>query len=61
MDGSQPGFFSYLLRIWKVENGDETRFRISIENTATGERKGFTNLEALIAFLHMEMRKAEKA
>ena len=41
---------SYLLRMWR---NDSTPFswRVSIEDTHTGERLGFASLEELFAFL----------
>ncbi len=42
---------SYLLRLWQVSEGGSPAIRISLENTQTRERRGFTDLEALLAFL----------
>ncbi len=42
---------SYVLRLWQVSEGGRPVFRISLENTQTRERRGFTDLEALLAFL----------
>lgn len=39
---------SYLLRLWKAE---QTNWRASLEDSRTGERIGFANLEQLFAFL----------
>ncbi len=42
---------SYVLRLWQVSEGGRPALRISLENTQTRERRGFTDLEALLAFL----------
>ena len=42
---------SYLLRLWPVQQQDQTVWRASLENPHTGERLGFATLERLFAFL----------
>ncbi len=42
---------SYLLRLWSVQNHEGRRWRCSLENVQTGERRAFASLEALYAFL----------
>ena len=44
-------YFSYLLRIWRVGNRDQSTWRASLEDTHTGERVGFASLQALCQFL----------
>jgi hypothetical protein len=39
---------SFLLRLWRV---DSMSWLASLEDTTTGERKGFANLELLAQFL----------
>jgi hypothetical protein len=39
---------SYLLRLWKTERAN---WHASLEDSHTGERIGFANLEQLFAFL----------
>ncbi len=53
---------SYLLRFWQVSEGGRPAIRISLENTQTRERHGFTDLEALLAFLreHVETSEARE-
>jgi len=47
----------YLLRCWE-ERGQTTaarEWRFSVEDPRTGERRGFTSLEALAAYLQKEL------
>ena len=46
---------SYLLRLWRAPGGDTQPWRASLENPLTGERRGFADLEALVAYLHDEI------
>ncbi len=50
---------SYLLRFWQVSEGGRPALRISLENTQTRERHGFTDLEALLAFLRARIETIE--
>ena len=50
---------SYLLRLWQVAEGGRPAVRISLENTQTRERRGFRNLEALLAFLKARLETSE--
>ncbi len=47
----QPGYRSYLLRLWCTEQAAPGWWRASVEDPHTGERIGFGNLEELFAFL----------
>jgi hypothetical protein len=47
----EPTYFSYLLRIWRVADGEQPVWRASLENPVSGERRGFATLEELFAFL----------
>ena len=46
---------SYLLRLWRAPGGAEQPWRASLENPLTGERRGFADLEALVAYLRDEI------
>ncbi len=46
---------SYLLRLWRAPGGINQPWRASLEDTLTGERTGFADLEALCAFLHSQI------
>ncbi|MFN8457939.1 MAG: hypothetical protein U0401_25360 [Anaerolineae bacterium] len=53
-----PRYLGYLLRCWQ-ERGQHVNswavWRFSLEDPHTGRRRGFANLEALIAFLQAEL------
>jgi hypothetical protein len=40
-----------LLRLWQIESKEQWVWRASLEDSHTGERRGFANLDALLAFL----------
>jgi hypothetical protein len=52
--GKSPHYWSYLLRLWKSGQNDESACRASLESPMTGERRGFANLQDLFAFLQAQ-------
>jgi hypothetical protein len=42
---------SYLLRLWHEDEDGHSSWRASLENSRTGGRVGFANLEQLFAYL----------
>lgn len=49
-----PQYGAYLLRYWQVRSdrpGQPGTWRFSLEEAGTDERRGFPDLEALVAFL----------
>lgn len=53
--------FSFLLRVWLAGDGSQPQWRASLENIRTGERRGFTSLEALSEFLQqIEFEKTDQ-
>ena len=46
----KPEYYSFLLRLWQVENGDQ-RKRASLENVESGEKLGFASLKELLVYL----------
>ena len=48
---SEPVYLSYLLRLWRVKTASGTQWRASLENPVSGERQGFSDLEALFTYL----------
>jgi hypothetical protein len=51
MDTERPAYQSYLLRLWRVPGGAGQPWRASLHDPLTGERQGFADLEALLAYL----------
>jgi hypothetical protein len=46
----QSDYQSYLLRLWRVNEGEEG-WQASLESPHSGERRGFADLEAMFDFL----------
>jgi hypothetical protein len=44
-------YHALLLRIWRVEGEGQRRWRASIEDAHSGQRRGFSDPAALLAFL----------
>lgn len=42
---------SYLLRLWRMQGDQELVLKAYLENSQTGERQGFSKLQALFDFL----------
>ncbi len=53
-DSERRDYFSFLLRVWRVEVKERTLWRASLESPNTGERLGFADLEALSRYLRAE-------
>ncbi len=53
----QSDYQSYLLRLWRVKEGQEG-WRASLESAQTGERKGFATLDALFDYVRSRTRVA---
>ena len=47
----QRPYLAYLLRLWQIQDKEETGWRASLENAHTGEKLAFADLDQLIAFL----------
>ena len=53
-----PRYRSYLLTFWEERSRDPDApavWRFSLEEARTGQRRGFASLEALVAFLRVEL------
>ncbi len=50
----RTGYFSYLLRIWQIRDGETCTWRASLERPGTQERRGFATLEDLFDFLRRQ-------
>ena len=51
MTDDQRTYHAYLLRLWRVNSGRATVWHASLEDSRTGERRGFADLRGLLAFL----------
>lgn len=51
MPDEESDYASYLLRLWRAEEGGRRVWRASLERVQGGEQRSFAGLEALIAFL----------
>jgi hypothetical protein len=60
MANKHADYASYLLRLWKVEEDGQVVWRASLEDTRQAERRNFTNLAALIAFLQAHFGPADR-
>jgi hypothetical protein len=49
-----PRYLSYLLRLWQAQSEGHAGWRASLESSQTGERTGFSSLDALFAFIEHE-------
>jgi hypothetical protein len=53
-DGVPSHYTSYLLRVWRIGRPERTTCRALLENIATGERVGFSDLDGLLVFLEKQ-------
>ena len=49
-----PRYHAYLLRIWQEAASETAVWRFSLEDPSSGQRVGFADLSALVAFLHQQ-------
>lgn len=49
----QSVYQSYLLRLWRVKEGEEG-WRASLESAQTGERRGFATLDGLFDYVRSQ-------
>jgi hypothetical protein len=47
-------YHAYLLRIWQEAASETAVWRFSLEDPSSGQRLGFADLAALVAFLHQQ-------
>jgi hypothetical protein len=57
MSEKQPRYLSYLLRLWQIESKGQLVWRASVEDSHTGERRGFASIDALLAFVREQTNK----
>ena len=53
MHTNQRDYQSYLLRIWRVGAKDKRQWRLTLEDTLSGELRGFNDLEQLVEYLRL--------
>lgn len=51
MSAHPKKYHAFLLRLWQIENEDENIWRVSLEDSRTGEKHGFASLEAAWQYL----------
>ena len=51
MEREQPDYLAYLLRLWRVSEGEAPAWRALLKSSHTGEEVGFGSLEELFAFI----------
>jgi len=51
------GYFAYLLRLWREQGSEVTRWRASLQDPHSGKRLGFAHMEDLFDFLRRETEK----
>ena len=56
---SRAAYLSYLLRLWQAPGRGEPRWLASLEVPGTGERQGFSSLQALFTYLEARAREDE--
>jgi hypothetical protein len=49
-------YTSYVLRVWRVQEGSRWTCRAMLEHVSTGQRTRFADLASLIAFLQAEVQ-----
>ena len=52
---TQPKYLSYLVRLWRVGDGEQPSWRALLKSSQTGDEIGFGNLEALFDYLRREV------
>lgn len=57
---SNPNYHAYMIRMWEEGKHDSHEIRLTAQNTRTGERKGFTDWEALMHFLQTAIEGQEQ-
>ena len=60
MAADQDGYRSFMLRLWRGDDGDASQWRASLQDSRTGERIGFASLENLMAYLRGQINLSDK-
>ena len=59
MSQGRPRYISYMIRLWQVKAGRGWNWRASLESPGSGERRAFSSLDHLIAFLREQTGRKE--
>ena len=46
---------AYVLRLWRVTNGEPPIWRVALQDVHTGERRGFAGLAEAVRYLEQQM------
>jgi len=49
--GAESNYLAYLLRLWRIWDGDQPVWRASLEAPGSREARGFASIEAVFDFL----------
>ena len=60
MTGEKRDYQAYLLRLWRVNTSRGAVWHASLEDSRTGERRGFANLDSLLKFLEEQTKNADQ-
>lgn len=55
MDTDQHIYRSFLLRLWRSKSDETSSWFASLEDPVSGERKGFSSLNAMVKYLETEL------
>ena len=54
--GPHQGYaLAYLLRLWRITDGDEQVWRASLQDVRTGERLGFPSLDDAVGYVRAQI------
>ena len=51
-----PNYHAYMVRMWEEADHESHKIRLTVQDTRTGERKGFTDWEALVRYLQTAIK-----
>jgi hypothetical protein len=51
MAAKERHYLSFLLRLWQVKQNGRDNWRASLEDSQTGEQRGFARLDLMVDFL----------
>lgn len=52
-------YHAFLLRFWQIEQDGEETWQASLEDSRTGEKRGFASIEALVKYVWELTRRRE--